>query len=101
MFSSIVCSYQAALVILIANNLTVGEHLLDDHIEDDSQLIKEALIVFEKQAVETSDDFKQAHVLSTCRRLNDGSRLTISRFRQEQSSVPFAKGLYSLGNMVD
>ncbi|KAM0510983.1 hypothetical protein ACHAPE_010341 [Trichoderma viride] len=96
---SIVCSYQAALVILIANNLTVGEHLLDDHIEDDSQLIEEALIVFEKQAVETSDDFKQARVLSTCRRLNDGSRLAISRFRQEQSSVPFAKGLYSLENM--
>lgn len=101
MFSSIACSYQAALLILIANNLTVGEHLLDDHIEDDSQLIEEALIVFEKQAVETSDDFKQARVMSTCRRLNDGSRLAISRFRQDQCSVPFAKGLYSLENILD
>jgi hypothetical protein len=101
MFSSIVCSYQAALVILIANNLTVGEHLLDDHIEDDLQLIEEALIVFEKQAVESNDDSKQARMLSTCRRLNDGSRLAISRFHQEKSSVPFAKGLYSLENMLD
>lgn len=101
MFSSIVCSYQAALVILIANNLTVGEHLLDDHIENDSQLIEEALIVFEKQAVDTSDDFKQARVLSTCRRLNNGSKLAILRFHQEQSSVPFAKGLYNLENMLD
>ncbi|KAL9479500.1 hypothetical protein ACSS6W_004286 [Trichoderma asperelloides] len=32
---SIICSYRSALVILIANNLTVGEHLLDDQIEDD------------------------------------------------------------------
>lgn len=78
----------------------MGEHLLDDHIEDDSQLIEEALIIFEKQAVETNDDFMQAGVLSTCRRLNDGSRLAISRFRRGQPLVPFTKDLYSLENML-
>lgn len=78
----------------------MGEHLLDDHIEDDSQLIEEALIVFEKQAAVTNDDYIQASVLSTCRRLNDGSRLAISRFRQRQPLMPFTKDLYSLQNVL-
>lgn len=99
-FSSIVCSFQAALIILIANNLTVRKHLLHDHIEDDSQLIEEALAVFEAQAVETNDDFKQTAVLSTCRRLNDGSKLAISKFRQNELSVPFAKDVYSLEGLI-
>jgi hypothetical protein len=85
-------------VILIANNLTIGEHLLDKHVEHDSQLI--ALIVFEKQVVETSDDFMQAEILSKCRKLYDGSRLALSRFCHGQPLMPFAKGLYSPDNML-
>ncbi|KAL7896932.1 fungal-specific transcription factor domain-containing protein [Trichoderma sp. TUCIM 5745] len=97
---SIVCSFQAALVILIANNLTVREHLLHDHIEDDSQLIEEALVVFETQAVETNDDVKQAAVLSTCQSLNNRSKFAISKFRQNELSVPFAKDLYDLEGFI-
>ncbi|KAL6885798.1 fungal-specific transcription factor domain-containing protein [Trichoderma evansii] len=97
---SIICSYQAALIILIANNLTVGEHLRDDQVEDDSQLIEEALVVFEKQAVDTNNDFMQAGVLSACQKLNDGSKLAISRLRQDQSLVPFAKDFYDLENIL-
>lgn len=94
------CSFQAALVILIANNLTVREHLLHDHIEDDSQLIEEALVVFETQAVETNDDVKQAAVLSTCQSLNNRSKFAISKFRQNELSVPFAKDLYDLEGFI-
>lgn len=78
----------------------MGEHLRDDQIEDDSQLIEEALIVFEKQTADTNNDFMQAGVLSVCRKLNDGSRLAISRLRQDQSLMPFAKDLYDLENML-
>lgn len=74
----------------------MGEHLLDDQIEDDSRLIEEALRIFEKQSVDTNDDFGQPSVLSVCRKLNDGSKLAISRLRQGQPLVPFAKDLYTL-----
>ncbi|VUC36867.1 unnamed protein product [Clonostachys rosea] len=74
---SVTCAYQAALVILIANNLTVSLHTHHDWIDYDAQLIDESVGALDKRIRDAGNLPVIRNVLTACSRLNQRAKIAV------------------------
>ncbi|KAL2213737.1 hypothetical protein CC79DRAFT_1352549 [Sarocladium strictum] len=89
MIWSTLCSYQTALVILIANRLTIWEHKSDDGLHTDAVLIKEAVqhlheLITRQDSGEPVTVLMNAHQAAT--ELNRRANIAVQRFKEDTAS---------------
>jgi hypothetical protein len=94
----VTCAYQAALVILIANNLTVSLHTHHDWIDYDAGLIDESVAALDKRIRDAGNLPVIRNVLTACSELNQRAKLAVRlhRMRIENEMLRYGGSLFEV-----
>ncbi|RSL95911.1 hypothetical protein CDV31_013690 [Fusarium ambrosium] len=85
---SAICTCQAAIIILAANNLAISKHDLHDQIEADAERIENALKTAEQRRGDFGDGAARM-MFSVCSDLSNRAALAVNRFRETSASRSF------------
>lgn len=85
---SAICTCQAAIIILAANNLAISKHDLHDQVEADADRIENTLKTLEQRLGEFGDESVRM-MFSVCSDLSSRAALAVNRFRETSASRSF------------
>ena len=98
---STACSAQSAIVILIANNLTISQHRVSSHLQSDATLIDEGMRRFKQRLQDARDDPNVTEVYIACCRLRSRADRAVAQYAAWTLSHSLVEDVISTGLNLD